>query len=131
MNAAAHQLLKFHAVGISNVLITYGIYSLVVFLTGSHRGGLAADYIFGIVYTYSLNKFFTFKKAGSGRWKAEFLRIILLYIAVFVLNWLLLDYLVEGRGWNKYFSQACALAVLTLLSFFGQKYLVFGEGKNN
>ena len=111
------------------MLITYGIYSLVVFLTDSHRGGLAVDYTFGIVYTYSLNKFFTFRRAGSGRWKSEFLRIVLLYMGVFVLNWFLLDYLVERREWNKYFAQAFALALLTLLSFFGQKYLVFRKGR--
>ena len=129
LRAAAHQFLKFNMVGISNVLITYGIYSLVVFLTDSHRGGLAADYTFGIVYNYSLNKFFTFRRAGSGRWKSEFLRIVLLYMGVFVLNWFLLDYLVERREWNKYFAQAFALALLTLLSFFGQKYLVFRKGR--
>ena len=129
LKAAALQFLKFNAVGISNVLITYGIYSLVVFLTDSHRGGLAADYIFGIVYTYSLNKAFTFRKAGSGRWKSEFLRIVVLYMGVFALNWLLLNYLVERRDWNKYSAQAFALATLTSLSFFGQKYLVFREGR--
>ena len=125
LRAAAHQFLKFNVVGLSNVLITYGIYSLVVFFTDSHRWGLAADYVFGIVYTYSLNKFFTFKTADSGKWKTEFLRIVLLYVGVLVLNWLLLDYLVEHRDWNKYLAQAFALASLTLLSFFGQKYLVF------
>ena len=125
------QFLKFNIVGISNVLITYGIYSLAVFLTDSHRGGLIADYLFGIVYTYLCNKVFTFKKTGSGRWKMEFLRIIAVYVVIFVLNWLFLNYLVEARGWNKYFAQVVALASLTVVSFYGQKYLVFRDRRKN
>ena len=129
LKAAAFQFLKFNVVGISNILICYGIYSLVVFFTDSYRFGLLADYSFGIIYTYSLNKFFTFRRAGSGRWKSEFLRIIILYLVVFLLNWFLLNYLVEDRDWDKYLAQGLALAILTAVSFLGQKYLVFREWK--
>ena len=129
MKAAAVQFLKFHVVGISNVLITYSIYSLVVLLTDSHRGGLIVDYTFGVVYTYLLNKRFTFQETDFRKWKTEFLRIIAVYVVVFIINWFLLNHLVEAWEWNKYLAQAAALAFLTIISFFGQKYLVFREGR--
>lgn len=122
------QLVKFHFVGITNVLITYGIYSLVVYLYASHRMALIADYAFGIIYTFVLNKFFTFNKAQSGRGWQEFARIILVYGCVFMLNWFLLNYFVENLDWNKYLAQLFSLAIVTVLSFFGQKFIVFREG---
>ena len=127
MKSAIIQVLKFHFVGISNVILTYGIYSLLLYLIGSHRIALICDYVFGIVYTFLCNKYFTFKKSRSGRGLQEFLRILLLYIVVFALNWNLLNFFVESLHWNKYLAQLISLSAVTSLSFLGQKFLVFRE----
>lgn len=121
------QFIKFNIIGLSNVFITYGIYSLVVYLSDSHRLALILDYIFGIIYTFIMNKFITFGKSRSGKLHREFIRIIVLYILIFIMNWFLLDYLVNNANWNKYLAQAVALITLAGVSFFGQKYFVFEE----
>ncbi|OQX29454.1 MAG: hypothetical protein B0D92_03665 [Spirochaeta sp. LUC14_002_19_P3] len=127
LRTAVVQFIKFSYVGISNTAITYGLYALAVYILDSHRIALVIDYAFGIVYTFIMNKFFTFKKRNSGTGTIEFIRTIILYAVVFGVNWLLLNFLIEQRLWDRYFAQAVVIVVISFLSFFGQKYLVFKE----
>ncbi len=125
LNLHLFQFLKFHVVGISNTAITYGLYSLIVYLSDSHQLALVCDYGFGIVYTFLMNKYITFKNYGSGEGWKQFTKIFGMYIIVFALNWIILDRLITIAQWNKYIAQAVTLVVLSMLSFFGQKFLVF------
>ncbi len=117
------QFIRFNLVGVLNTLLTYGIYSGLVYLGVHHLAAVVIEYAFGIVFSYLLNKRFTFAVRGGG--SRMFGRMLLAYIPTLLLNALLLWLLVDRLHWNKYVGQAVALGLVSVLSFIAQKVFVF------
>ncbi len=117
------QFVRFNIVGVLNTLLTYGIYSGLVYLGVHHLAAVVIEYAFGIVFSYLLNKRFTFAVRGGG--SGMFGRMLLAYIPTLLLNALLLWLLVDRLHWNKYVGQAVALGFVSVLSFIAQKVFVF------
>jgi putative flippase GtrA len=123
------QFIRFNMVGALNTLITYLIYSGLVFAGLHYQAALALEYSFGIVFSYVLNKRFTFAIRGS-RDSRMFMRMLATYIPMLFLNAIALWLLVDRLGWNKYLGQAVALVVVAGLSFLAQRAFVFGRGED-
>ncbi len=121
------QLVRFNIVGVLNTLLTYGIYSGLVYLGVHHLAAVAIEYAFGIVFSYLLNKRFTFAVRGGG--SRMFGRMLLAYVPTLLLNALLLWLLVDRLHWNKYVGQAVALGFVSVLSFVAQRAFVFRPRK--
>ncbi len=117
------QFIRFNLVGVLNTLLTYGIYSGLVYLGVHHLAAVVIEYAFGIVFSYLLNKRFTFAVRGGG--SRMFGRMLLAYIPTLLLNALLLWLLVDRLHWNEYVGQAVALGLVSVLSFIAQKVFVF------
>ena len=118
------QFLRFNVVGVLNTALTYGIYSGLVAFGLHHIAAVGVEYVFGIVFSYLMNKRFTFTvrgRAGSGM----FLRMIVAYLPMLLLNAVLLWLLVDRLHWNKYAGQAVALSFVSVLSFTAQRMFVF------
>jgi len=118
------QFLRFNVVGVLNTALTYGIYSGLVALGLHHLAAVGVEYVFGIVFSYLMNKRFTFTVRGRAG-SRMFLRMIVAYVPMLLLNALLLWLLVDRLHWNKYAGQAVALSFVSALSFTAQRRFVF------
>lgn len=118
------QFVKFNIIGIVNTIITYLLFSCVFYSTGNYFISLVADYIFGIIFSFYMNKNITFKVLGPTSIKMA-VRMIFSYIFVFILNLLLLKILIDLLMVNVYISQMIALIVIMLAGFIVQKLYVF------
>ncbi len=121
------KLFKFVVAGGINTLFTYLIYVVLVQIGINYQAALVWEYIVGIVCGYLLQRFWTFKVRSN--MMISFLKYLSLYFLIFLVNSWLLKYLVEHRHYNKLISQACCLIVLTGLSYYMQKKLVFTSKK--
>ena len=118
------EFIAFNIVGIINTVITYGIYSLLVFLGIDYKLALFGEYCFGVAFSFLANRKFTFKHTE----KINLYMIVSMvssYIFIFLLNMALLVVFVEKLFLGKYLAQLFALAISVAASFLAQKYVVF------
>lgn len=118
------QLLRFNLVGAFNTGVTYLFYAGLVTLGVHHMAALGAEYIVGIVISFTLNRRITFRAGGSGTLR-RFTRMVWTYLVLLAINMGILWGLVDRMGRNKLISQLAALVVVTGLSFLVQKLYVF------
>jgi putative flippase GtrA len=129
----ADQRVRFLLVGGVNTLVGYGVYALLFLFAGGSIGYLAClylSYAIGVSVAFVLHRRFTFRVAGSGRVGIDFLRFASVYIVALVINTLALPLLVEAGHVNPLVSQALALVVTTLLSYFGHRFYSFRRAKH-
>ena len=119
------QFLRFNLVGIVNTGLAYGVYAALVFIGLDHFLALGADYLVGIIFSFVVNKRLTFRVKSRGN-AAMFAKMVGSYLVLLALNTLILWALVDKSGVNTYIGQAIALAVVVVLSFAVQRFVVFG-----
>ena len=123
------ELVVFNIVGIINTVITYGIYSLFVFLGIDYRIALILEYCFGITFSFFGNRKFTFHHTARISLRMV-LSMVGSYVCVLALNMVLLVVFVEKFLLDKYIAQFFALAISVAASFVAQKYIVFRKQKD-
>ena len=128
--ATLRQFLHFNVIGVVNTALAYGVYAGLVALGTGHYVALVADYAFGIVFGFFMNKRFTFAIKGRAD-RAMMGRMVLTYGTLLLFNLALLWVLVDHLHWNKYIAQALALAVVVVSSFATQKLFVFGKAADH
>ena len=122
------ELIVFNIVGIINTVITYGIYSLLVFLGFDYRAALFLEYCFGMTFSFFMNRKFTFHNTARISLRMA-LSMAGSYVCVLFVNMVLLIVFVEKFLLDKYLAQLFALAICVAVSFFAQKYIVFRNNK--
>ena len=122
------ELVSFNIIGIINTLITYGIYSLFIFLGFDYRISLLFDYIAGITISFFANKKYTFQYKENINIRM-LLFMVVSYISVFFINMILLVIFIQKLNFNKYISQLIALAICISFSFIIQKFIVFRKNQ--
>ncbi len=120
------QFIKFNIIGIANTLLTYLVYSLIVYLSDNQYLAVTGDYSVGIVFSYFLNSRITFKSNQKNTF-LTFIKMAISYIPGYLLNLLLSFVFIEKWQLNKYFAQIVILGLISLISFVLQKYFVFKE----
>jgi len=116
------QFFKFLLVGLFNTAIGYSLFVLFSFLGLDEAYALAFTYIFGVA-----SNFFATGKLVFGVSKREhFLRFLLAYVVVYVVNLVFLTVLI-GAGMEKMISQAVMVPFMAILSFWALKVFVFRE----
>ncbi len=120
------QFVRFNIVGIINTGLAAIVYVIVAYLTESYTLGLIADYAFGIVFGFAMNKRWTFahEQAVSARDVGKY---VLLYAVVFAVNYSLLRVAVETYEYNQYLAQFVIFAVIVVPIFLVQKRYVFKD----
>lgn len=87
------QFLKFSLVGISNTLISEGLYILIVFLDGHYLLASLIGFVVSVLNAYYWNNRYVFKETEDGEkrvWWKTLLKTYTAYSGGFVLNALLL-----------------------------------------
>lgn len=111
------QFIKFNIVGLFNTTLTYGVYSLMVFLTNNYIFALLVDYAVGIAISFILNKIITFKNKDKITFFMVF-KMILSYIPSLLINLVLLHIFVDKLLWNKYLAQLIVAGIIAIISYF-------------
>lgn len=129
---------KFLVVGGANTAITFALYALLVKQGLNYNLAMTSTYVMGIVLGFSLNRIWTFShNDGTGHdseidpnsksARTQFSQYLLVYLLIYVVNFLILNLLVQAFGLHPIVSQLIAVGVSTVCSFFLQKSWVFNR----
>jgi len=119
------ELFRFHLVGVGTLAIGTLVFLALVALGFDYMMALAGDYVVGILFSYYMNKTFTFRAQVSSdikplSWTA------LGYLATYLLNLLLLACAVELFSLPVVYSQFVIMLVLAILNYLVFKFFIFG-----
>jgi putative flippase GtrA len=121
------KITKFFIVGASNTLLVYLFFIALVKLGVNYKIALFFDYVFGILFGYFLNRYWTF---SSNKHRRSFIKYVTLYIGIFLLNSLLLILSVDFFLLDPILSQFFIIGVISLVSFAVQNNWVFNSKVN-
>jgi len=121
------KITKFFIVGASNTLLVYLFYIVLVKLGVNYKIALFFDYVFGTLFGYFLNRYWTF---SSNKHRRSFTKYITLYVGMFVLNGLLLILSVDYFLLDPILSQFFIIGIISLVSFTVQNNWVFSSKVN-
>ncbi len=114
----------FNLIGVVNTLLGLMIYLSLVYLGTYYVVALVVDYVFGIIFSFFMNKRYTFRSTDRTSY-VMFYKMIYVYVGMFFLNIILLTTTVEIFGMNEYLGQIISCGVLSVFTFFAQKLMVF------
>jgi putative flippase GtrA len=119
--------LRFLVAGTANTVVGYSLFVLLVYLGLHYNIALAIAYICGGCQGYILNRYWTFSSTTSNR--KDFPKYVALYMAVIMLNAVILNALVFLDIVGPIVGQLISLCVVTLFSFQLQNNWVFSGNK--
>jgi len=118
------QIIQFCGVGILNTIIGYGAFFILVNYLYYLLALLIAQ-IIGVTHSFLWNKYWIFKSKKFQLF--EFIKFNLIYAIVFIVNAIALFVSVDIIHTNPRIAQLILLPVITLVSFFGQKFWTFRD----
>lgn len=114
----------FNLIGVVNTLLGLVIYFSLIYLGVYYLVALVIDYIYGITFSFFMNKTYTFRIVERGGVNM-FYKMICVYGLMFCLNVIFLSITVEIFRMNEYLGQIVSCGVLSIITFFLQKLIVF------
>ena len=117
------KITRFVIVGASNTLLGYVFYVAMVKLGVDYKLALLIGYVFGVFFGYFLNRYWTF---SNNNYRLSFMKYVVLYVGVFILNSLFLILSVDLLLLDPIFSQFFIIGIISLVSFVVQNTWVFG-----
>lgn len=127
--------IKFLMVGALNTAVGLGSYWLFLLLFGvnltQNNSGLVwqvvlatvLSQILGLINSYFWNKFFTFESKKKS--KTETFKFVGVYLIAFSMDYILKIFLRRIRMLNEIVISIITIVVTTIISFVGQKFIVF------
>ena len=114
------KLLLYGANGVFNTAVTYALYLLLIKVL-DYRIALVLVYAIGICLSYAVNGAVVFQVRG------RFAFFILVYAGLLMLNLSITWLLVERFAWSEALAPLPAVAVVFVLGFAINKYVVFQQ----
>lgn len=122
--AFVKQFLKFGIVGVSNTLISLGIYYLLIFVGVHYIVANIIAFVVSVCNAYFWNSRYVFsKKDGSGA--KPFIKTIVAYGATFLLSTGLLFVMVDVIHVSKWIAPLINLCITVPLNFLLNKFWTF------
>lgn len=120
------QLLRFALVGASGYVVNLAVFSVVVTgLDGGHRAGATLAFVVAVSNNFLWNRSWTFRTRGDGRLHGQALRFLVVSVAGFLVNLVVLELLVVVMDMPELAAQAIAVAVVMPLNFLGNRLWTF------
>lgn len=126
------QFIKFGLVGVSTTLISYGLYSLLVYIGVPYLISNIIAFVIGTLNSFLWNSIFVFKKDVSEKRNPllVLLKTFLTYGSTnLALNSLLLFILVEKLNCSEYIAPIVILFITVPLNFFINKFWAYKTTK--
>ena len=117
------EFILFSLVGVSNTVINFIVYTILVFFSMPYLLANVIGYGVGMINSYLLNKYFVFQK--KQRDSSEFLKFVLVNIITVTVHSILLYCFVSIFGWHKIYSQAFVTMITLVINFLGNKLWTF------
>jgi len=122
------QLVRFGVVGGLGFVVNLAVYALFVHPLGvDYHVAAVAAWLVAVLNNFVLNRHWTFDARG-GRTHAQAIRFMVVSVAAFGVNLLLLTLFVETAGLAKVPAQALAVAGSMPFNFLGNKLWTFTAG---
>ena len=118
------EFVSFNIIGLINTLLTIILYFFLVSIEVHYLVALIIDYIFGIFFSYYMNRRYTFNYEFKNK-HYMFLKMLASYLLIFFINTILLYFFIEELFIDKYLSQVIAMLILIIIAFYLQKFFVF------
>jgi putative flippase GtrA len=122
--ALVAELFRFHLVGAGTLIIGTLVFLGLVAADVAYTLALVGDYAVGILFSYYMNRTFTFRAEVRSDLKPLSYTVIG-YIASFLLNLALLAIAVELLALNVVLAQVVIMLVLAVLNYAMFKFVVF------
>jgi GtrA-like protein. len=114
LNKGLKEFIGFLGVGVTNTILTYFIYLLLLFVI-HYQLAYLFSYILGIFITYYLNLKFVFKKKSN---KEKILKFPLVYIFQYIVGAILMNIIVNKLDINKSFAPILIILFMLPITFF-------------
>ena len=127
------QILKFISSSLLSFCIDFLLYTLSLSLSGSILFSNAFARLISLHCNFFMNQNYVFQNASEGTKREhlkEYLSYLGLALSLFAMNTLLLSAVVEVLGVNAYLAKIITEILLFILSYFGQKHLIFSKQEN-
>lgn len=121
------QFVNFSLVGVINLLLSYVLYSVCIYLGMHHQIANQVSFWLSVLNGYVLNKCWVFDKKHSGRTKAEAIKYFSVYGFNFLLGIFLLYLYVDVWEINKYLAPIISLPVTVPLNYILNRKWVFNK----
>jgi len=118
------QFVKFGIVGVSNTLISLGVYYVLVYLSVYYILAHVASFVVSVCNAYFWNSRYVFSKKGGSEVK-PFIRTVVVYGGTFLLSTGLLYVMVEMLFVSEWLAPLLNLCVTVPLNFLLNKYWAF------
>ena len=118
------QFVKFGIVGVSNTLISLGVYYVLVYLSVYYILAHVASFVVSVCNAYFWNSRYVFSKKGGSEVK-PFIRTFVVYGGTFLLSTGLLYVMVEMLFVSEWLAPLLNLCVTVPLNFLLNKYWAF------
>ena len=121
------ELVRFGLVGGSGYVVNLAVFTLLVHGMGTgHRLAALGAFLVAVANNFLWNRRWTFR-GHTARAHHQVARFLVVSVAAFVLNLVVLEVLVTAVGLAEVPSQAIAIAAATPVSFVGNKLWTFGR----
>jgi len=120
------QFLSFNYIGLMTTALGFFIYIILLQLEFGYVIALIGDYLFGIIFSYFMNKKYTFK----AKIESDFIGIgktFITYLISFFLNLKLLDIFINIYLIDAIRAQVISSVFLAILNFFLFKIFIFSK----
>jgi len=115
------RLLRFLVIGALNTLFSYVIYAGLILLGFHYFPASLTSTILGVIFNFFTTGRIVFHNVNNKR----FILFVLVYGLTYVVNFLLLRWLIDGQGLEKLFAGALVTLPVALLSYFLNAKLTF------
>lgn len=119
------QKIRFLVVGCVNTIVGYSVFAFLIFVGLQYLLANLIATTVGVITSYFLNKYFTFKKHGKSIF--EILRFGLVYLLSFALSNFILYILIDLLSISPYKAGATNLIFVTIISWYGHKNFSFKD----
>lgn len=124
MNKLFAQFIKFGIVGITNVLVTYGVYYVLIFLKVNYLIANTIGYVAGILNSYYWNNKYVFKNSIYNSTK-KLIKVFASYFITYILNIILLYCLVQRMGILETVAPVIVIVATIPINFLLNKFWAF------
>ena len=118
------QFLKFGIFGVSNTLISLGVYYLLYFMGVNYLIANTMGFIISVLNSYYWNNRYVFKKTQKGHLK-PLIKTFMSYGLTFILSTGLLFLMVNYLGISKVVAPIIAIIITIPINFFMNKLWAF------
>lgn len=117
------QFIRYGIIGVTSNAISYSIFLLFTYMGFEPKKIMTLLYLLGTIMSYVGNWRWTF--GGNGSFFGTSSRFLLAYLMGYVINFLLLLFLVDHVGYPYQLIQGLAIILIACFLFVMSKYFVF------